>query len=145
MAWWIWIIGGVLLCLAEIATPGAFYLLFFGVAALLVGLLAWAGLVDTTWVQFLLFSVFSIVSLVLFRRALAEKLSPLEPNEQIHTLEGETGTALEDLPAHGTGKVEVRGTSWNAVNRGDSLIEQGQSCVIERVEGVSLWVRGAGN
>ena len=143
MAWWIWIIGGVLLCLAEMATPGAFYLLFFGIAALVVGVLAWAGLVGETWVQFLLFSVFSIVSLVLFRRALSDKLNLDEPGEKIHTLEGESGTALEDILAPGTGKVEVRGTSWNAVNRGDAPIEQGQACVIERVEGVTLWVKGA--
>ncbi len=143
MAWWIWIIGGVLLCLAEMATPGAFYLLFFGVAALVVGVLAWASLVDATWVQFLLFSVFSIVSLVMFRRALSERLNLEDPAVKIHTLEGESGTAMEDIPAPGTGKVEVRGTSWNAVNKGDAPIEQGQECVIERVEGVSLWVRGA--
>ena len=142
MEWWIWIVGGVLLCLAEMATPGAFYLLFFGVASLVVGVLAWAGLVDATWVQFLLFSVFSIVSLVLFRRALAARLNLDQSTEQIHTLEGESGTAMEDIPAHGTGKVEVRGTSWNAVNRGDSQIEQGQACMVERIEGVSLWVRG---
>ncbi len=143
MDWWIWIIGGILLCLAEMATPGAFYLLFFGVAALVVGVLAWAGLVDTTWVQFLLFSVLSIVSLVMFRRSLSDRLNPDEPAEKIHTLVGESGTALEDIPADGTGKVEVRGTSWNAVNEGDAPIEQGKACVIERVEGVSLWVRGA--
>ena len=143
MAWWVWIIGGVLLCLAEMATPGAFYLLFFGVAALVVGVLAWAGLVDTTWVQFLLFTIISIVSLVLFRRTLTERLNPEEPAAKINTLEGASGTALEDIPAQGTGKVEVRGTGWNAVNMGESPIEQGQACVVERVEGVSLWVRGA--
>ena len=143
MAWWIWIIGGVLLCLAEMATPGAFYLLFFGVAALVVGVLAWTGLVDATWVQFLLFTVLSIVSLVLFRRALSDKLNLDEPAEKINTLEGESGTALVDIPAEGTGKVEVRGTGWNAVNKGASPIERGQACVVERVEGVSLWVRGA--
>ena len=143
MAWWVWIIGGVLLCLAEMATPGAFYLLFFGVAALAVGVLAWAGLVETTWVQFLLFSVFSIASLVLFRRALVKRLNPDESAKKINTLEGESGRALEDIPASGTGKVEVRGTGWNAVNKGESLIEKEQACVVERVEGVSLWVRGA--
>lgn len=143
MAWWIWIVGGVLLCLAEMATPGAFYLLFFGVAALVVGVLAWAGLVETTWLQFLLFSVVSIVSLIMFRRALVERLNPDEPAEKINTLEGESGRALEEIPAGGTGKVEVRGTAWNAVNKGESLIEKGQACVVERVEGVSLWVRGA--
>lgn len=143
MAWWVWIVGGVLLCLAEMATPGAFYLLFFGVAALVVGVLAWMGLVEATWVQFLLFSVVSIASLVLFRRMLTERLNPKGPATKINTLEGESGKALEDIPAQGTGKVEVRGTGWNAVNKGDTLIEQGQACLVERVEGVTLWVRSA--
>ncbi len=143
MAWWVWIVGGVLLCLAEMATPGAFYLLFFGVAALVVGVLAWVGLVETTWVQFLLFSVVSIASLVLFRRMLTERLNPEEPATKINTLEDESATALEDIPVQGTGKVEVRGSGWNAVNKGDTLIEKGQACVVERVEGVSLWVRSA--
>ena len=131
MAWWIWMVGGVLLCLAEMATPGAFYLLFFGVAALVVGVLAWV------------FSVVSIASLVLFRRMLTERLNPEESATKINTLEGESGTALEDIPSNGTGKVEVRGSSWNAVNKGDTLIEKGQACLVERVEGVSLRVRSA--
>lgn len=143
MAWWVWIVGGVLLCLAEMATPGAFYLLFFGVAALVVGVLAWVGLVETTWVQFLLFSVVSIASLVLFRRMLTERLNPDEPETKINTLEGESAVALEDIPSQGTGKVEVRGTGWNAVNKSDTLIEKGQACLVERVEGVTLWVRSA--
>lgn len=143
MAWWVWIVGGVLLCLAETATPGAFYLLFFGVSALVVGVLAWVGLVETTWVQFLLFSIVSIASLVLFRRMLAERLNPEEPATKINTLEGESATALEDITAHGIGKVEVRGVGWNAVNKSGTLIEKGQTCLVERVEGVSLWVRSA--
>ena len=74
---------------------------------------------------------------------LTERLNPDEPATKINTLQGESGTALEDIPANGTGKVEVRGTSWNAVNKGDTLIEKGQACLVERVEGVSLWVRSA--
>ncbi len=143
MAWWVWIIGGALLCLAEMATPGAFYLLFFGIAALLVGVLAWAELVEANWIQFLLFSFFSIGALALFRRALADRLNPDESTAQINTLEGESGSALEDIPANGKGKVEVRGTSWNAVNVGTSEIERGQACVVDRVVGVSLWIRDA--
>ena len=75
MTWWVWVIVGVFLCVAEIATPGAFYLLFFGISALLVGFLAWSNLVDTTWIQILLFSIISIISLIVFRRWLNEKLN----------------------------------------------------------------------
>ena len=143
MTWWVWVIVGVFLCVAEIATPGAFYLLFFGISALLVGFLAWSNLVDTTWIQILLFSIISIISLIVFRRWLNEKLNLKEVGGQIHTIEGEIGTAMESIPSGGSGKVEVRGSNWNAVNQSDGEIEQGQKCIIEQVKGVSLWAKGA--
>ena len=142
MAWWIWIIGGVLLCLAEIATPGAFYLLFFGLAALVVGLLAWGDLVSITWVQILLFTIFSIIALVTFRRSIKEGLDRRETVAKIHSLEGEFGKVLENISVGGRGRVEGRGAGWNAINKDDAVLEEGQECVVERVEGVSLWVKG---
>ena len=45
MLWWVWILLGFLLLLAEVLTPGGLYLLFFGVAAILVGLLAGLNLI----------------------------------------------------------------------------------------------------
>ena len=40
MEWWTWILLGLLLLLAEIVTPGGFYIIFFGVGAVVVGVLA---------------------------------------------------------------------------------------------------------
>ena len=39
MDWWIWILLGLLLCVAELTTPGGFYILFFGIGAVIVGIL----------------------------------------------------------------------------------------------------------
>lgn len=142
MAWWIWIVGGVALCLMEMLTPGVFYLLFFGVGALMVGILSWIGLIETDWVQVLLFSVFSIVALVLFRRMLLDQLMKDEPDEHPTALKNQTGLALDDIPAGGKGKVEMRGTGWSAHNNGDTPIEKGQKCTVEYVEGVIIYVRG---
>lgn len=38
--WWYWIVGGIALVLAELATA-TFYVVWFGLAAVLVGLVAW--------------------------------------------------------------------------------------------------------
>jgi len=38
MTWWIWVATGIVLCLAELAVP-AFFILWFGVAAIATGLL----------------------------------------------------------------------------------------------------------
>ena len=46
-AWWFWVLLGFLLLFLELVTPTGFFLLFFGVAAVLVGLLppwVWPGL-----------------------------------------------------------------------------------------------------
>ena len=39
MDWWIWILFGLLLLLVELVTPGGFYILFFGIGAVIVGIL----------------------------------------------------------------------------------------------------------
>src|SRR6476469_1095454 len=75
MVWWYWMVLGLALLGAEMTTPGGFYILFFGLAALLVGTLAGLNLVQTDWLQWLLFSVIAIVSLLLFRGPLLAKIS----------------------------------------------------------------------
>lgn len=67
MAWWYWLFMGLVLAGAEMISPGGFYLLFFGIAALIVGALAGLGIVETAWLEWLLFSVLTVVSLLLFR------------------------------------------------------------------------------
>src|SRR3972149_5155851 len=37
MPWWIWVLAGLGLLIAEVASPGGFFAVFFGVAAILVG------------------------------------------------------------------------------------------------------------
>ena len=75
MTWWLWVLVGFVLLGLEALTPGGFFVLFFGLAAVLIGLLGALGLSGPAWVQWLLFSLLSVGSLVLFRRRLVERLS----------------------------------------------------------------------
>ncbi|MEE2995293.1 MAG: NfeD family protein [Gemmatimonadota bacterium] len=142
MDWWIWIIGGVALCLMELLTPGVFFLLFFGAGAIVVGILTWTGLLETAWVQVLLLSIFSLGALVLFRRTLLDKLTNEKSEGRVTTITDQVCTALENIPPGGTGQAEMRGSGWSAHNEGDEPIEKDQQCTVERVEGISLRVRG---
>jgi membrane protein implicated in regulation of membrane protease activity len=140
LPWWSWVVLGVVLLLIEALTPGGLFVLFFGIAALIVGLLAALGIGEPLWVQVLLFAVLSIVSFVLFRRRLLGYIrSPGTPD--VDTLVGEAAVALTDLPPRALGKVELRGTSWSARNAGEAPIVSGQRCLVERVEGLVLWLR----
>ena len=44
MEWWMWLAGGLALVVAELATPSGFFIIFFGLGALTVGVLGGLGM-----------------------------------------------------------------------------------------------------
>ena len=141
MIWWYWMLVGLMLLGVEMVTPGGFYMLFFGLAALAVGTLAGAGLVQAEWLQWLLFSGLAILSLLVFRGPLLAWIKTHDkemPN--VDSMAGESAIPLEDLMPGGTGKAELRGTMWTAHNAGPALLKKNQRCKVQRVEGLTLWI-----
>jgi len=141
MDWWIWLLLGLMLLLAELVTPGGFYIIFFGVGALIVGVLAGFEAAGPPWFQYILFSLVSVTALWLFREKLLQ-LTRAAPSESVDNLVGETAVSLDDIPVNGIGKAEMRGTSWNARNVGDQPLARGQRTRVERIEGLTIFVRG---
>jgi membrane protein implicated in regulation of membrane protease activity len=142
--WWHWLVLGLLLVLAELAASGGFYIIFFGIAALVVGLLASAGLAGPVWVQLLLFSGMSVLSLVLFRGRLLQwfQVDPQAP--AVDQLVGEVAVAMEDLTPGNVGRVELRGAAWSARNSSGAVITRGTRARVLRVEGLMLYVEPEG-
>jgi hypothetical protein len=140
LSWWWWLIVGSAFMVIEIITPGGFYILFFGIGAVVVGLLAAAGIAGPPWLQWLLFAVISVMSLLLFRRPLLKKLE--KPDRAVDSIVGEVAVAMSEIQVSGIGKAELRGSVWNARNIGSALIIAGQRCIVERVDGLMLHVRG---
>lgn len=141
MLWWHWLLLGVVLIALEMAASGGFYIIFFGVAALAVAALALAGLGGPTWLQLLLFSVFSVASLLFFRNPIMRALNLEGGAPDIDTLAGETGSVLEPMPPGGNGRVELRGTSWSARNLGTTTLSSGARCTVIRSERLTLLVK----
>jgi inner membrane protein len=142
MVWWNWLLLGLVLLAAEMATPGGFYILFFGLAALIVGALAGLDLLNTAWLQWLLFSILSLISLFLFRNSLLVWMKAREPiGEDVDSMVGEMAVVTEDLPSGTLGKVELRGTTWSARNTGQTVLTKGHRARVERVEGLTLWIK----
>lgn len=141
MQWWLWLVLGLVLVGLEVLTPGGFYVLFFGIGALVVGTLAGLGWSGAAWVQWLLFSGISIGSLLLVRPHLIRLTRSKERHDPMDTLVGETAVLLEDLAPGAVGKAELRGTTWSVSNRGDAPLGRGQRCRVEHVDGLTLWIR----
>ena len=140
MEWWLWVILGVVLLAAEMVSAGLF-LIFFGIGGIVVGVLVRFHVIEATWTQWLAFSVVSLGSMALLRKPLQHRLK-INVRQEVDTMLGERALASEEMAAGATGKVELRGSTWQARNVGGSAVKSGQGCKVEKVEGITLLVRG---
>jgi hypothetical protein len=140
MPWWIWVLGGLVLLVAEVTTPGGFFVIFFGAGAILVGVLKALGWAGPPWAEWAVFSALSLVSLALFRKPLMRRFH-LSSGKAVDRMEGETAIVTEDVAPGGVGKAEMRGASWTARTAGAEALARGRRCRVERVEGLTLWLK----
>ena len=136
MPWFLWMLLGLLLVGLEVVLAGSFFLIFFGISALLIGTLSFLGLEGPIWLEWLLFSVLSIGLLALFRSPLMNTLRP--PERPVDQLTGDIAVVLDDIPAGEIGRAELRGASWTARNAHTAPLVRGQRCRVQRVDGLML-------
>ncbi|MCK6554365.1 NfeD family protein [Candidatus Binatia bacterium] len=141
MDWWIWILAGLVLMGLELLTPGGFFVVFFGVGAVAVGVLVALGAGGPLWAQCLWFSALSVSSLVFLRSRLRQLLQGAQGHGVgVETLVGEVAVLADDLDPGAVGKAELRGTTWTVRNAGTGPLHRGQRCRVRRVDGLMLWV-----
>jgi inner membrane protein len=139
MDWWIWtLIGFFFLALEFVSTT--MHSAFFAAGAFLVAILVAAHVGGPLWVQLLTFTLFSLFTLLLIRPYVVRKLK-LSVTKIVDTMVGEQATVMDDLPPAALGKAEMRGSTWNARNIGETLLSRGQRATVERVEGLVIFIR----
>jgi membrane protein implicated in regulation of membrane protease activity len=111
---WLWMIGGVMLLIAEIIAPG-FFLIFIGAAALATG--AFALLFDLgTSSQLALFALYALLAVMVGRRFYAnanfDSDSPML-NDRSAQLIGKVVAVVSAIDEHG-GRVRVGDSEWSA-------------------------------
>ena len=141
MTWWMWVVLGIALLAAEMATAGGFFAIFFGIAALLVGILGSLGWAGGDAVQWLLFSILSVVGVAVFRKPLMKAFKLDQAKKSVDSIAGEEAVVIEDIAPGWVGKAELRGTTWSARSTSPDALPKGRRCRVERVEGLTLWVR----
>jgi membrane protein implicated in regulation of membrane protease activity len=142
MQWWAWIAVGTILLGSELAFVDAqFYLVFVGAAALIVGFLNLSDWLPAVWLQWLTFTIIAAVSMVFFRRRIYERMRRNLPAMRGGPA-GEIVTFPVALSPGETCRIEFRGSSWNIINSGKSIIAAGARARIERVDGLTLVVHG---
>lgn len=136
-----WMALGVVLAAAELATPGGFVVIFFAVAAMIVGVLDLTGLVSNQVVEWILFSALAVVALAVFRDPLLRRIRSRERPDTVDLLAGEMAVAATDMAPGAYGQAELRGSIWKAHNVDHSPVATGQRCRVVAVEGLMLDIR----
>ena len=139
MTWWGWIIGGAILFAAELAFVIAqFYLVFVGSAAILTGLLTIAaGLAP--WLQWALFAILAIVSMVAFRSPLYRKFHAELPEVKTGPAGGLITLAVSLAPGESC-QTEYGGTFWTVRNDSTRQLAAGVRARVTRVTNLTLHV-----
>ena len=134
---WLWMIGGVLLLIAEVVAPG-FFLLFVGAAAIATG--AFTLLFDLGLpLQLALFALYSVLALLVGRRVYANApVNSSNPslNDPSARLIGRVVVVTEAVDEH-RGRVRVGDGEWSA--RGGPAVA-GERVRISGVDGNCLKV-----
>ena len=144
MTWWHWLAIGLILIALEMAASGGFYVIFFGIAALAIGGLHLFDLAGPVWFQLLLFSGFSIVSLLLFRKPVLRLLGLDGPSVDVDSLVGEIAVPAGDIPPGEVGRAELRGTIWSARNNTAAPLKRGQRCKVVKVDRLMIFLEAEG-
>jgi len=142
VSWWAWLLLGLVLFTLEATTGGGFFLLFFGGSAVLIGLLELLVAHLTFVIQGLAFVAIAVISMLLFRRPLLKRFQHHMPGGKVDNLVGEVAKALQEIGVNGIGTAELRGAAWTARNIGNAPIPASGRCRVERVDGLTLQVRG---
>ena len=139
MPWPIWILTGLVLMAVEVHYTRDFTLFCFSISALIVGVMTVFGIFDV-WTQWISFGLLSTTLLFSAREWLRRKMLSGPGNADLENIIGQSAIPMDDLPAYGFGKAELRGTTWTAHNATHIKIVRGQRCKVIKMKGLTLWI-----
>jgi membrane protein implicated in regulation of membrane protease activity len=134
----IWFIIGFALFLLEFVLPGLI-LFFFAVGAWIVAILSL--FVDLSInLQLIIFLVSSVLTILLFRKWVKKIIWTRKHSSEIEDeFLGKTGKAETYISPGKNGKVDFKGTSWDA--RSEDIIEPGENVTIIGNDSILLIVK----
>jgi len=134
----LWIIAGLIIAALEMVVPG-FVIIWFGVAAVVTGVLAL--FVRSTWAQAGIFVVLSGL-LVFLAQWISRRITRPEPEPAgANRMPGATGVVVQEVGPGRVGRVKVTGEEWRA--EAEEELGQGTRIRVLKVDGTRLIVEAA--
>ncbi len=144
MTWWLWLLLGLALLIVEVTVDAAFFLLFIGLGAILVGFGVGLGeLLGIAWppvAQWLTFAGLSLVFLY-FLRARLRAVFLRKKGAEVDVVVGERARALTAIAPGAEGEAMLRGAKWAARNLGTEEIPAGARVPVAKVDQLVLGLK----
>lgn len=135
---WLWTGFALVMGIGEIFTAG-FFLLPFAIGAAASAILAWMGV--AVLIQWVVFFVVSLVSLVYLRRFIDRQDEGEQPRIGANRWVGSTGVVVVDIdPVEGTGSVRIQQEEWRAASANNDHIPADTVVSVTAVEGTRMVV-----
>jgi len=138
----IWFLLGLVMLLIEFVVPGLI-IFFFGIGAFIVALICFITDISLN-MQLTIFLLSSVVLLLSLRKWLKNifvgQVSPKEsPDDLLKEFVGKKAIVIREITPDTEGKVEFRGTSWNA--EASEVISEGSAVSIIGKTNITLKVK----
>ena len=137
--WQVWAVIAVLCLILELSS-GDFFIICFSIGAVFAVVAAAVGM-SVYW-QIAIFALFSLIAIFTVRPVALRYLHKNEPNKPSNAdaLLGRTGRVTEDIPAVGTGYVQIDGDQWRAVSSTKTAIATGTTVRVVNRESTIITV-----
>lgn len=137
--WQFWLILSIIFLIIE-ATTTALVSIWFTAGALLASLVA--TVINSFFVQFLVFIVLSAICLVFSKSFYDKNIRKVQKDEILEKFLEKRATVVEDIPSsYEAGKILVNGVTWKAISLTGEAIKKGSIVVVKEVNGLTLGVK----
>jgi membrane protein implicated in regulation of membrane protease activity len=134
----VWLGIAVIMFIIEAATMGL-TTIWFALGALISMVLAFLNL-PLVW-QILLFLIASSILLIFTRPVAVDKLKIGSIKTNADSLVGRKALVVKEISADEKGQVKINGQIWTAAASDGGSIKENSTVLIEKIEGVTLFVR----
>lgn len=134
--WITWLIIVILLTILEVITINLVSVWFIvsGIVSLFLSFV-----IDSFYIQFMVFVCLGLVLMLLTRPYLVKKLSKKKVSTNLDRVIGMEGIVTEEITKFKIGEVKVDGKKWSAI--ANEKIKVGEEVTVDSIDGVKLIVR----
>lgn len=135
---WIWV-AITIICIVIETLTFSLTTIWFAIGAFIMVFVAFTPLPFVG--QLFMFVVISLLLLIFTRPVVQKKINQQKIATNYERIIGQIALVTKKISATEKGTIKINGMEWTAAVQENIVLEQGENCVIEKIEGVTAYVK----